>query len=124
MNLTVEKVVSIVGSDDKREITAVLAETSSGKYLPPQLLYKGTTKRCHPIVAYPCGWDFWHSSNHWSNKDTMKRYLDTIMIPFVSEQRKKLFLSSTHQGLVIFDGFRGQNAPDFLSILEKTTSAV
>ena len=38
MNLVGEKVVSIVGSDDKREITTVLAATSSGKYLPPQLL--------------------------------------------------------------------------------------
>ena len=120
MNLAGEKVVSIVGSDDKREITAVLAATSSGKYLPPQLLYKGTTKRCHPVVAFSCGWDIWHSSNHWSNEDTMKRYLDTIMTPFVNEQCKKLFLSSTHQALVIIDGFRGQNTPDFLSILEKT----
>ena len=37
MNLAGEKVVSIVGSDDKQEITAFLAATSSGKYLPPQL---------------------------------------------------------------------------------------
>ena len=49
----------------------------------------------------------------------MKRYLDTIMTPFVNEQRRKLFLSSTHQVLVIFDGFREQNTPDFFSILGK-----
>ena len=119
MNLVGEKVVPIVGSDDKREITAVLAATSSGKHLPPQLLYKGMTKRCHSVVAFSCGWDIWHSSNHWSNEDTMKRYLDTIMTPFVNEQRKKLFLSSTHHALVIFDGFREQNTPDFFSILGK-----
>ena len=41
------------------------------------------------------------------------------MTPFVNEQHKKLFLSSTHEALIIFDGFRGQNTPDFLSILEK-----
>ena len=91
----------------------------SEKYLPPQILYKGMTKWCHPVVAFPCGWDVWHSSNHWSNEDAIKRYLDTITIPFVNEQCKKLLLSSTHQALVSFDGLRGQNTTEFLSILEK-----
>ena len=97
-----DKIVPVVGSDDKREITAVLAATATGKYLPPQLLYKGTTNRCHPVVTFPPGWDIWHSSNHWSNEDTMKRYLDTIMIPYVSDQRKRLLLTSSHRALVIY----------------------
>ena len=82
------------------------------------------TKRCHPVVAFPCGWDVWHSSNQWSNEDAIKRYLDEITIPFVNEQCKKLFLSSTHQALVTFDGLRGQNTTEFLSILEEKTTAV
>ena len=48
----------------------------------------------------------------------MKRYLDTIMIPYISDQRKKLLLTSSHRALVIFDGFRGQNTPEFLQQLE------
>lgn len=119
MNLARDKIVPVVGSDDKREITAVLAATASGKYLPPQLLFKGTTKRCHPVVSFPSSWDIWHSSNHWSNEDTMKRYLDTIMIPFISEQQSKLLLTTSQHALVIFDGFKGQNTPDFLEELEK-----
>lgn len=35
------KIVPIIHSDDKRQLTAVLAITSAGEYLPPQLLYKG-----------------------------------------------------------------------------------
>lgn len=46
----------------------------------------------------------------------MMRYLDTIMIPFIVEQRKKLLLISSHR---IFDGFKGQNTPEFLARLEE-----
>lgn len=97
---------------------AVLAATATGKYLPPQLLYKGTT-RCHPVVAFPEGWDIWHFNNHWSNEETMKRYLHTVMVPYISAQRKELLLPSSQHALVIFDGFRGQNTPEFLALLEK-----
>ena len=75
MNKSGEKIVPIVGSDDKRQITAVLAATLTGKYLQPQLLYQGKTHRCHPTIEFPTGWDIWHSSNHWSNEGTMKRYI-------------------------------------------------
>ena len=119
MNLSGDKIVPVVGGDDKQEITAVLAATATGKYLPPQLLYKGTTNRCHPVVTFPPGWDIWHSSNHWSNEDTMKRYLDSIMIPYISDQRNRLLLTSSHRALVIFDGFKGQNTPEFLEQLER-----
>ena len=48
----------------------------------------------------------------------MKRYLDTIMIPYISDHRKKLLLTLSHCALVIFDGFGGQNTPEFLQQLE------
>lgn len=63
MHLSGDKIFPVVGSDDKREITTILAATATGKYLPPQLLFKGTTSRCHPVTAFPDGWDIWHSSN-------------------------------------------------------------
>ncbi len=78
-----EKVVPITISDDKRQITAVLAATMVGEYLPPQLIYTGKTSRRHPKVTAPKGWDIWHSHNHWSNEETMKRYIEMIIIPFV-----------------------------------------
>ena len=40
MNKSGEKVVAISNSDHKRQITAVLAATMSGEYLPPQLIYR------------------------------------------------------------------------------------
>ena len=39
-----EKIVPIANSDDKRQITAVLAVMLTGEYLPPQLIYQGTSR--------------------------------------------------------------------------------
>ena len=58
--------VPIVGIEDKRPITAVLATTLDGQLLPPQLLYEGRTNRCHPTVVFPKEWDIFHSKNHWA----------------------------------------------------------
>ena len=72
MNRSGTKVVVISKSDDKRQVTAVLAGTLTGEFLTPQVLYEGKTKRCHPKSSAPSGWDIWHSKNHWSNEETMK----------------------------------------------------
>ena len=79
-------IVLIAHSDYKRQLTAVLAIIASGDYLPPQLLYQGKTPKCHPQISFPPGWDVWHSENHWSNEITMKRYIDKIIVPFVTKK--------------------------------------
>ena len=48
------KKVSIAGIDDKRQITGVFAITLDGQFLPPQLIYQGTTSACLPHVKFPC----------------------------------------------------------------------
>jgi hypothetical protein len=114
-----EKVIAIANSDDKRQITAVFAATMTGEYFPPQVIYKGKTLRCHPKVDAPKGWDIWHSDNHWSNEETMKRYIEKIIVPFISQKRKSLDLPASQPALAIFDCFRGQTTPDILTLLEK-----
>jgi len=51
------KVLPIAHSEDKRQITAVLAANAIGEYLPLQLIYKGKMTRCHPDVIFPPSWD-------------------------------------------------------------------
>ena len=87
-----EKIIPIANSDDKRQITAVLAITLAGEFLPPQMIYQGKTPRCHPKVSYPEDWDVWHSANHWSTEETMIRYLEKVIVPFVSRKREALKL--------------------------------
>ena len=53
------KIVPIVHSDDKRQLTAVLAITVAGEYLPQQLLYQGghqnATRKLHFHQVGMCG---------------------------------------------------------------------
>ena len=39
------KRVKVIAKDDKRQITAVFAGSSSGDFLPPRLIYEGKTDR-------------------------------------------------------------------------------
>jgi hypothetical protein len=103
MNLAGEKVIPVAGTSNKRQITAVLAVTLSGEYLAPQIIYQGTTNRCHPTVEFPAEWDIWRTPNHWSNESTMERYLNKVIIPYISKKESALKLPANHRALVISD---------------------
>ena len=113
-----EKIIPIRNFDDKRQITAVIAATMTGEYLPIQLIYKATTDRCHPKANFPSDWDIFHSLNHWLNENTMKRYFERVLLPYAEKKRQMLKLEKCHPSLAIIDSFRGQTTPEFLSLLE------
>uniref|UniRef100_A0A1X7TZ62 DDE-1 domain-containing protein n=1 Tax=Amphimedon queenslandica TaxID=400682 RepID=A0A1X7TZ62_AMPQE len=118
MNREKEKIIPITKSDDKRQITAVLAISITGEHLPPQIIYEGKTTPCHPNVTFPKDWDVWHSPNHWSNEITMKRYIEKVIVPFVSQKRESLKLQNDCPALAIFDSFKGQTTLGIFSLLE------
>ena len=111
------KVVSIANADDKRQVTAVLAVTANGEYLAPQIIYKGKTMKCHPQIVFPDEWDIWHTENHWSNEETMERYIKNIIIPFIKHKKEVLKLDAKHPALALFDGFKGQTTDTIYSLL-------
>ena len=47
------KRVEISGIEEKRQITAIVAGSLSGDFLPIQLVYKGTTTKCFSPVTFP-----------------------------------------------------------------------
>ena len=77
------KKVEMVGTSDKRQITAVVCRTMDGKVLPFQLIYEGKTSACLPKCNFPEGWHITCTSNHWSNEQKMKEYLDLNIFPYV-----------------------------------------
>ena len=91
------------GIDDKRQYTALLACTLAGEMLPPQIIYQGTIERCHANVVFPDDWDIWHSPTHWSNSETMDRYLDKIILPYMKKTQERL--GTDAEPLLIFDVF-------------------
>ena len=58
------KRVEIAGGEDKRQLTAVLTCTMSGKLLPAQIIYAGTTPDCLPKVSPPAHWNLTFTKNH------------------------------------------------------------
>ena len=45
--------VPVIGKDDKREITVLLAISAAGVLLPPQVIYPGKTTGCHTRITFP-----------------------------------------------------------------------
>ena len=108
MNKRGEKSVPILGSADYRQITGTFAVSMSGTFLPIQLIYKGTTDRCHPKYKFPDSFHVTHTSNHWSNEQTSVDLLEKIVGPYLNETREKLGLTNDYPWLLIADVFRGQ----------------
>ena len=89
------KHVEIAGIDDKRQITAVICGTLSGKLLPFQVLFTGTTPKCLPKNEnVPKDWHVTMTHNHWSNEQKMREYLELIIILYAEQTRKALNLAN------------------------------
>ena len=110
------KRIEIAGVEDKCQITAVFAGTMNGFFLPPQIIYKGKTKKCLPDVEFPKSWHVTHTPNHWANGKTTEDYIKVILVPYIENKRKELRKPSA-AALVIFDRFQGQCTPHILSLL-------
>ena len=114
------KQVPIVGKEDKREITALLACTFSACLLPPQLLYEGKTERCHPKgVKFPAGWDIYHTESHWSNQHTIQRFIKEVLQPWVVQHKKRLNLGEDQKSLVLMDVFKAHRTPNVAEVLQE-----
>ena len=98
--------VSQVGRGDKRGLTAVMGCTVKGRLMPPQLIYKGTTRRCHPNFQFPDSWHITQNNNHWSISETMMQYLKKVIIPWCNEWRRRYKLPANQRALLILDVFR------------------
>lgn len=113
------KRVEVFGIDDKRQITATFAASLTGSFLLIQLVYEGKTTRCHPAVDFPEGWHITHTPNHWCNEQTMITYIQSVIVPYMTEKRRQLGLDAKHTGLVILDEFKGQTTDRVLNLLQR-----
>ena len=96
------KRVEIVALDDKRQITAVFAGILTGDFLSPQVIYQDTTQRFLPNVEFPEDWHVTCMANHWPNEETMIKYIDKILLPYIKRKQEEQHLQCNHPALVIF----------------------
>lgn len=120
MDLKGSNQVSISGLDDKRQITVLLAVTKSGEMLPPQVIYAGKTERCLPKVDFPPEWDIYYTESHWSNEDSMLRFVKKVVIPYVNKIRELLPLVQVNQtAIALFDVYKAHRGETLLSLLKE-----
>ena len=112
------KRVEIIAADDRRQITAVFAGTATGDFLPPQLIYKGTTTQCLPTTPFPTDWHITYNDTHWSNEITMIHYVEKILLPYIKAKRRDLLLELEYPALVIFDNFSAQTTTSVIKLLK------
>ena len=112
------KRVEIDGKDNKRQITAVFGCSLTGDFLPLQLIYQGKTTKCLPQVQFPLDWSIVYTVNHWSNEETMEVYITKVIMPYLSETKRKLKIPVDHPALLLFDNFKGQCTEKLLKLLD------
>ena len=119
MELEGAKRVEITGKDDKRQITVVFAGSMAGDFLPIQLVYKGKTPRCLPNVELvPEGWHLTYSPSHWSTEQTMRDYIQKIVVPYIEKMRQTSRLADNYPALLLFDNFKAQCTQELPTLLD------
>ena len=96
------KRIEVIGKDDQRQVSAVFGGTMTGDFLPPQLIYEGKAERCLPWYKFPAAWYVTQSESHWSNKTTMKQYIEKIVLLYVTRKKEELQLHHDQPALLIF----------------------
>ena len=83
--------------------------SSTGKFLPIQLIYTGKTPRSLPKYEFPASFSVGFTKNHWSNTDKSIEFFDEIILPYLQQLKEEKGLPQEQHSLVIIDTFKGQN---------------
>lgn len=113
------KTVPIKGLDDKRQITATFTVTSTGEFLPMQIIYQGKSKRCLPKFTFPSSFNVTFTPNHWSNLEKCEDLFKFIIFPFLKRKKKELGYPDEQKSLIIMDTFKGQDNDDVKKLCTK-----
>ena len=93
-----------------------------GEFLSPQLIYKGKTPACHPmLVKFPDRFHVTQTENHWSNGRVHPAYLKNTIISHIDKLPKQSNLTPGPDDLLIYDVYKGPNTGAVSELLEKTT---
>ena len=113
------KSVSVAGSSDKRTITATFGIAYGNTFLPMQLIYAGTTKKCLPRFKFPDTFCLSFNKTHYSNSDEACKMITEVLKPYINKVIKEQYLPLGQKALVIMDVFTGQMTKEVLDLYEK-----
>lgn len=112
--------VAVIGAEDKRQITAVIASSLRGDLLPLQLVFTGKTDRCHPAVtaaSVAARVHLTHSDNHWSSQQTMKEWLEEVLQPYRTLAIRQHHLNSDASVVLVLDVWAVHKSEQFRLLL-------
>jgi hypothetical protein len=104
--------VSLVGGDEKRAFTVLVAVANDGTLLPFQAIYEGKTERSCPssylkhysdVINAGIRLEYSKTSTYWSNLRTMQLWVDEILAPYFDGVKTKLRLPSTQKSILQWD---------------------
>jgi sulfur relay (sulfurtransferase) DsrC/TusE family protein len=114
------KVVKVIGADDKRQITCCVASSMDGDLLPLQLIFQGKTNACHPPETQEskeAHLHMTHSENHWSNLETMKQWVDDVLLPYAARSCQKHNLPRDSHIVLVLDVWKVHIGEEFRRFL-------
>ena len=79
---------------EKRRSTAVLSCTSTGKMLPPMIIFKGTTMRCTRGISSFNGTVVSYQKKAWVDEHEMLKWITDVWIVYTKKEPSLLFLDS------------------------------
>ena len=120
------KHVAVIGIEDKRQVTVAVSSSLSGNILPFQVIFTGTTTRSLPPMnqgrkkCEEAGWHITHTSNHWSNLDSCKGFVEKILQPYRLKQIEILGLPLHTPLIWLIDCWSVHTSTTFLTWLKLT----
>ena len=119
------KSVPVIGSDDKRQITGVPVVAADGAFVGLQLIWQGTTDRCHPkgVMEHP-KLKHTHSANHWSSPETMRHLVSQILVPHIKRIINEKKLGILQKSILILDVWAHHISEEFRQFLAAQDVAI
>ena len=103
------KSVPVKGKRKGKQITGTFSVSTTGRFLPMQLICAGKTKRRHPQgIKFPSGFDVTHSFKDWSNDELAIQHIHEIIFPYVGKIKEELGLPKDQNSLLTYDVFKGK----------------
>lgn len=100
--------VTVIGEDEKRAFTVLVSVSNSGELLPFQAIYQGYSAKTCPTAsakdydaAKAAGFrfEFSKSKTYWSTQETMRTFVDHILVPYFSKQKVTLGLPESQKSM-------------------------
>jgi hypothetical protein len=117
-----ESRVAVLGAEEKRQITAVLASSMEGDMLPLQLIFAGKTERSRPpptLASIAAGFHLTSSENHWSTQQTMQEYILNVIEPYRQRKIKDKALPLDSRMILVLDAWSVHRSAEFRSWMVK-----